>query len=97
MHGLTRATRQEPELASGAGPRAGVALLRCSQALAAVRGRAYVIPDDVRDLSVAVLAHRVRLTPEAEIAGLSVRAVLGRVLGMVPVPIAHAPARAYAR
>jgi len=97
VHALSRATRQEPDLAVGAGPRAGVALLRCGQALAVVRGRNYVLPDDVRDLSIPVLAHRVRLTPEAEIAGVSVRAVLGRALGMVPVPVAHASSRAWAR
>ncbi|MEE8410100.1 MAG: MoxR family ATPase, partial [Myxococcota bacterium] len=86
---LVRMTREQADLTWGAGPRAGVALLRCSRALAVVRGRNYVIPDDVRDLAEPVLAHRVRLAPEAQIAGLRVATVLERMVRSVPVPAVH--------
>jgi MoxR-like ATPase len=96
MLALVRATRQQPELTLGAGPRASVWLLRCSQALALGRRRAYVLPDDVRDLVVPVLEHRLRLAPEAQIAGLTPRSVLGRLLSSITgpaVPLAVASAR----
>ena len=71
-----------------------MALVRCAQALAMVRERAYVIPDDIRDLVIPVLEHRVRLAPEAQIAGVSTRTVLGRIMSAVPVPTLHAQAAA---
>jgi MoxR-like ATPase len=92
VRAVVRGTRSQPDLAWGAGPRAGVALVRLGQALALVRGRAYVVPDDVRDLIVPVLSHRVRLAPEAQIAGLSLRTILARLLAGIPVPVTHAPA-----
>lgn len=87
---IVRATRTQPDLAYGAGPRAAVSLLRLAQGLALVRGRAYVIPDDVKELVVPVLEHRVRLAPEAQIAGLTAKTVLGRLLAALPVPVVHA-------
>ncbi len=89
IHDLIRATRRQPDLEWGGGPRAGVALLRCAQALALVRRRTYVIPDDVRELVVPVLEHRLRLVAEAQIAGATVKGVLSRVLDGVPVPVLH--------
>jgi MoxR-like ATPase len=91
VRALVRGTRTQPDLAWGAGPRAGIALLRVGQALALVRGRTYVIPDDIRDLVYPVLAHRVRLAPEAQIAGLGLRAVISRLVAAVPVPTVHTP------
>jgi len=89
LNAIVRATRSQPDLLWGAGPRAALALLRVGRSLAMVRGRPYVIPDDVRDLVPSVLGHRVRLAPEAQIAGLDVAAVLERVLRAVPVPTVH--------
>ncbi len=89
VHQLVRATREQPDLSWGAGPRAALALLHCGRALALVRGRGYVIPDDVRDLAAPVLAHRLRLSPEAQVAGLKLDAVLTRILRAVPAPVSH--------
>lgn len=94
IHALVRATRQQPDLSWGAGPRAGIALVRVGRALASVRGRRYVIPDDIRDLVEPVLGHRVRIAPEAQVAGLDLATVLDRVVRAIPVPTVHPPDRA---
>jgi MoxR-like ATPase len=70
----------------GASPRAAIALLQGAKALAALDGRAYVVPDDVKALAAPVLRHRLIVRPEAELAGISAEVVIGRVLGSVPVP-----------
>ena len=88
---LTRATRTSPHLTLGASPRATLQLVRASQALAALRGRAYVLPDDVRDLASTVLPHRLLLSHSAVAAGTDVHAVVDEVVRSVPVPD---PARA---
>jgi MoxR-like ATPase len=91
---ITGATRDQADLAWGAGPRAAISLLTCGRSLALVRGRHYVIPDDIRDLVLPVLGHRLRLAPEAQIAGVDIPAVVERILSGVPVPTTHAePAR----
>ncbi|HVU17995.1 MAG TPA: MoxR family ATPase [Candidatus Didemnitutus sp.] len=83
---LVRATRSDESVLVGAGPRATQALLWGGRARAALDGRDYVTPDDVRNLAVAVLAHRIMLRPEFEIEGLSVEEVLTRLLQQVAVP-----------
>jgi len=88
IHALVRATRLQPELQWGAGPRAGISLLRCSRALANIRAREYVIPDDVHDLYEPVVAHRLRLSAEAHVSGVTVGTVVQRILGAVSVPSA---------
>jgi MoxR-like ATPase len=86
---LASATRRLPELRLGASPRATLQLVRAARAQAALAGRGYVLPDDVRDVAVPVLAHR--LLPAAE-AGRRPTAELVRALvARLPVP---APARA---
>jgi MoxR-like ATPase len=70
----------------GAGPRATQALLLGGRARAALEGRDYVTPDDVRGLANAVLGHRLVLRPEFEIEGLTIEEVVGRVLEQVAVP-----------
>jgi MoxR-like ATPase len=77
---LIGATRQHPDLALGASPRASLALFKSAQALAAVRGRDHVIPDDVKCLAPATLSHRLIVRPEAELRGRSVARVLAEVL-----------------
>ena len=79
-------TRQLPDLLLGASPRAAIALLQGAKALAALDGRAYVVPDDVKALAAPVLRHRLIVRPEAELAGITAEVVIGRVLASVPVP-----------
>lgn len=83
---ITHASRRSPNLAHGASTRAGVSLLLASKALAAVRGRDYVSPDDVKSLVPPTLRHRVYLRPEAEIEGLDTDAVFKRMLAQIEVP-----------
>jgi MoxR-like ATPase len=83
---LARATRAAASVQLGAGPRASLALARMSQALALVRGEAFVTPDHVRDMAVAVLAHRLVLDPQAKFSGMTAQQVVEDVLRAVPVP-----------
>ena len=83
---LADATRRHPSLTLGISPRATLALLGAARARAASVGREYVVPDDVKALAGPVLEHRLVLTPEATIAGVSGRDVLAEVLHSVPVP-----------
>ncbi len=83
---LVRATRSDLHLSVGASPRAGVMLLRAAKANAAVEGRDYVLPEDVQDLLLPVLRHRVRLEPGAEVEGMTVDEALAQTLQSVTVP-----------
>jgi MoxR-like ATPase len=90
---LVRATRQHADLRLGASPRSAVALYRCSQAWAALDGRRFVLPDDVRDLVRPVLAHRLILDLDREIRGATAGAVIDEVIEATPLPLADsAPA-----
>jgi MoxR-like ATPase len=86
IYGIVAATRSHPRLTLGASPRAGIHLLVASQATAAIAGREYVTPDDVKDAAVLVLPHRLIVAPDAEIEGIAARDVLRDVLAGVPVP-----------
>ncbi|GAB6165021.1 hypothetical protein JCM19992_10210 [Thermostilla marina] len=83
---LVRKTRNWPTIYMGASPRAGLALLQGAKTLAAFRGRSFVVPDDVVDLALPALRHRVILTPEAEVEGYSTDEVLNRLIQSVEVP-----------
>jgi len=83
---LVRATRGRPQLLCGASPRAATMLATAARAMAAVQGRAFVIPDDVKQLAMPVLRHRVVLAPAAEIEGLTTDAAVARVLEEVEAP-----------
>jgi MoxR-like ATPase len=83
---IARATRTWPGLAIGAGPRASIALVRCGRARALLRGGDFVLPDDIKGCALAVLRHRVRLSPELDIEGLSVDQVLQQLLDQVAAP-----------
>ncbi|KPY39338.1 ATPase [Pseudomonas syringae pv. primulae] len=83
---LARSTRTWPGLSLGAGPRASIALVRGGRARALLRGGEFVIPDDIKGCALAVLRHRVRLSPELDIEGLSVDQVLRQILDQVPAP-----------
>jgi MoxR-like ATPase len=84
---VVRATRAYDEIQLGASPRASLALHRGAQALAAVRGRDFVKPDDVKELSVPILAHRLILAPEARLRGRSPAEVVRNVVARVPAPV----------
>jgi MoxR-like ATPase len=84
---LLRQTRSDSRLYLGASPRAGIALLRVAKALALIDGREYVLPDDVKAVAVAVLAHRLILGPEARAAGLSGGDVVLEAVERTPVPV----------
>jgi MoxR-like ATPase len=83
---LVAATRTSARIRLGAGPRAGVHLLLASKALAALRGRSFVTPDDVRYLAAPVLKHRLLLSPDAELDGATPADVLKEVVSSVEVP-----------
>jgi MoxR-like ATPase len=83
---LARSTRSWPGLALGAGPRASIALVRGGRARALLRGGEFVTPDDIKGCALAVLRHRVRLSAELDIEGLSVDQVLQQLLDQVAAP-----------
>jgi MoxR-like ATPase len=83
---LSRATRRADGVELGASPRAALALYRAAQAHAAIRGRAYVLPDDVKAQAVAVLRHRIFMSADAQMRGRSGANVVAEVLTRTPVP-----------
>lgn len=83
---IVRRTRTHPTILYGASPRASVALLLCSKALAAIRGRDFPTPDDVRDVALPVLRHRLALRAEAELDGATTDAVISDIIKTVEVP-----------
>ncbi len=83
---LVDATRHHPDIALGASPRATLGLIRTAQAMALLRGRDYIIPDDVKGLARSVLAHRIIVAPGARMRGLDGERVVGEVLERVAVP-----------
>jgi len=86
---LVTATRRHPDLRLGASPRATLHLLRAGRAVAALEERDYVLPDDLQALAEPVLAHRLLLSADAQIARRPVTAVLADVMAAVPVPAAR--------
>lgn len=83
---LVAATRTLPEVRLGASPRGSLALLRAAQVRAAAAGRGYATPEDVKGLTIPVLAHRVLLTTEAQIKGVTATSVVESVAAAIPVP-----------
>ena len=79
-------TRNDDAVQIGAGPRASLALLEASRAAAALQGRDFITPDDVKSLVSPVLSHRVTLSPEAEMEGLALEDLLARIFEQVEVP-----------
>jgi MoxR-like ATPase len=86
MAQLVRATRADPRLRLGASPRAALVLFRTCQALALLRNRDYVTPDDVRELAVAVIAHRLVVDTKASYSGTRKQGVVTDILDRLPVP-----------
>jgi MoxR-like ATPase len=83
---LVGATRTHPKVRYGSSPRGSLGLMRAAQALAALRGRAYAIPDDVKFLAIPVLAHRIILRHEERAKGASARDAVEEILSAVPSP-----------
>lgn len=86
MVDITRRTREFPDVYLGASPRGSLTLFRAGQARAAISGRDYVLPDDVKALAEAALCHRVILGPAARLRDLDAAEVIDEILGSVPVP-----------
>ena len=84
---LVRGTRNYDSIEVGASPRAALALARAAQAHAVLQGRSYVIPDDVRELAIPVLAHRLMLTSQADLLNQSAADSLQAVIDHTPVPV----------
>jgi MoxR-like ATPase len=90
---VVEATRKHDFIYLGASPRGSLALYRAAQGLAALEGREYAIPDDVKGLAEATLAHRLIIDPSARIKNVDTRQVMGEILRSVPVPGAHVPSK----
>jgi len=86
LNKVVRLTRQWPQFHLGASPRAGLALMQGARTLAAFRGRDYAVPDDVVELSLPALRHRVILTAEAEVEGRQVDELLSAMIRTIEVP-----------
>jgi MoxR-like ATPase len=83
---MVRLTRQWPAFHYGASPRAGISLMQASRTLAAFCGRDFVVPDDIVQLALPALRHRVALTAEAEVEGQQVDQLLQELIRSIPVP-----------
>jgi MoxR-like ATPase len=86
IYEIVSSTRGSHDILVGASPRAGLALVAGAKALAAIRDRDFVIPDDVKELALPVMRHRVLLRPEAEIEGLTTEQVLTNLVDAQVVP-----------
>ena len=84
---VTRATREHQAVELGVSPRGTLALYRASQALAAVRGRGFVIPDDVKRLAPNVLTHRIHISPQTRLRGRTPQEVVAQIVSEIPVPV----------
>mgnify|MGYP003813982999 FL=1 len=84
---IIQETRKDSNISLGASPRATLALIRASQAHAYVKGRNYVIPDDIISLAQPVLSHRIILTPEARISQTKTSKILKTIISRIPVPV----------
>jgi MoxR-like ATPase len=83
---IVAATRDHPEIYLGASPRGSLALFHLAQAWALLRGRDYVLPDDVKSLAEATLAHRLILAPGARVKNVSSRTLVAELLARLAVP-----------
>jgi len=83
---IVASTRASPDLSLGASPRGSIALLQAAKVTAAIHGRDYVVPDDVKDVCIPALRHRMIRRPEAEIQGVTEVSAVERAVGRVPVP-----------
>ncbi len=87
---ITEATRGHPDVSLGASPRGSLALFRGSQALALIRGRDFVLPDDVKELALPALGHRIIVSAAARMRGIHGREIISSIVDQIPVPGAQA-------
>ena len=90
---LVDTTRQHPDTYLGASPRGSIALYKTAQARAAILGRDYIIPDDIKALAMPALAHRLIVSPSARIKNVDPRVIIEEIVGSIPVPGARARAK----
>lgn len=83
---IIEATRKNPYIELGASPRASLALIKISQATALIKGRYYVIPEDVKENIIQVLAHRIRLSSKGRLEGITEKEVLSLIINTIPLP-----------
>lgn len=86
LRSVLEATRTSSRLSFGASPRAGLAMLALARARAAMDGRAFVIPDDLKQMAGPALRHRLLVTPDAELEGQSAESVLQAILDRIEIP-----------
>jgi MoxR-like ATPase len=86
---ITRQTRSTEEIDLGASPRATLALYRVAQARAAIDGRDFVLPDDVKHLAPFILTHRIQINPQTRLRGRRVEDVISDLVDTIPVPVEH--------
>ncbi len=84
---LAESTRNHPDLSLGVSPRGSLALLKAAQAFAAIRGRDFVIPEDIKTLVPLTLSHRLILKPEAELRGRTAGTILDDILEKTPLDL----------
>lgn len=84
---IVKGTREHDDVALGASPRGSLALYKTAQALALLRRRSFVLPDDIKELAQSVLAHRLVLRPESQVRGIAASEVVSDILERVPVPV----------
>jgi len=84
---VVRSTRDHPAVDLGVSPRGTLGLYRACQALAGVRGREFVIPDDVKALASAVLTHRIHINPQTRLRGRTPEQVVAEIVSETPVPV----------
>ena len=86
---VVRATREHPAVDLGVSPRGTLALYKACQAIAALRGREYVLPDDVKYMAPWVLTHRIHINPQTLLRGRTPEEVVSEIVSEVPVPVVH--------
>ncbi len=83
---IIHSTRKNPGIILGASPRATIAVMTASKAMAAIKGRDFVTPDDVKEVVISVLHHRIIITPEKEMEGVSAKQIISNILNKIEVP-----------
>ena len=84
---IARSTRENKDIGLGASPRASLALYQSAQAWAAIHGRDFVLPDDIKDMAPAVLSHRLIISPQAQLRGRTAPELVSDIVDSVPVPV----------
>ncbi len=84
---IVQRTREDHRVVNGASPRASQALFKTGRASAAIAGRTYVVPDDIKSVAMQVISHRIVMKPEAKIRGITGGHIVRKILSEVPVPV----------